>query len=52
MDDMLRACDVAMGELLGKWQLHAGPATPMTYVWDGRQSVVIYAGSNSHAQGR
>ena len=45
MDDMLRAFDVETGALLWQGQLPAGgQATPMTYVWGGRQYVVIYAG--------
>ena len=53
MDDTLRAFDVTTGELLWRWQLPAaGMATPMTYVWKGRQYVVIYAGGNPTAQGR
>ena len=53
MDDMLRAFDVATGELLWQWRLPAaGQATPMTYVREGRQYVVIYAGGNPAAQGR
>ena len=53
MDDTLRAFDVATGELLWHWQLPAaGQATPMTYVWGGRQYVAIYAGGNPAAQGR
>ncbi len=53
MDDMLRAFDVAMGELLWQWQLPAaGQTTPMTYVREGRQYVVIQAGGNATAQGR
>ncbi|MDE0177359.1 MAG: pyrroloquinoline quinone-dependent dehydrogenase [Gammaproteobacteria bacterium] len=53
MDDVLRAFDVETGELLWKWQLPAGgQATPMTYVWGGRQYVVIYAGGNGRGQGR
>ena len=53
MDDMLRAFDVATGELLWEWRLPAaGQATPMTYVREGRQYVVIQAGGNATAQGR
>ncbi|MYD97256.1 MAG: pyrroloquinoline quinone-dependent dehydrogenase, partial [Gammaproteobacteria bacterium] len=45
MDDVLRAFDVETGALLWQGQLPAGgQATPMTYVWGGRQYVVIYAG--------
>ena len=53
MDDTLRAFDVATGEQLWHWPLPAaGQATPMTYVREGRQYVVIYAGGNPAAQGR
>ena len=53
VDGMMRAFDVETGALLWKWQLPAGgQATPMTYVWRGRQYVVIYAGGNSRAQAR
>ena len=53
MDDMLRAFDVATGELLWEWRLPAaGQATPLTYVRGGRQYLVIYAGGNPAAQGR
>ena len=53
MDDMLRAFDIETGALLWQWQLRAaGQATPMTYVREGRQYVVIYAGGNPAAQGR
>ena len=53
MDDVLRAFDVGTGALLWQWQLPAaGQATPMTYAWEGRQFVVIYAGGNARGQGR
>ncbi len=53
IDDMLRAFDVATGALLWQRQLPAaGQATPMTYVWEGRQYVVIQAGGNPAGQGR
>jgi len=45
MDHYLRAFDVATGAELWRGRLPApGNATPMTYEWDGRQYVVIYAG--------
>ena len=48
MDNYLRAFDVATGEERWKGSLPApGLATPMTYVWEGRQYVVIYAGGNA-----
>ncbi len=47
MDDYLRAFDVATGEELWKGSLPAGgQATPMTYVWEDRQYIVIYAGGH------
>ena len=47
MDDYLRAFDVATGEELWKGKLPAGgQATPMSYEWEGRQYVVIYAGGH------
>ena len=49
-DNVLRAFNVASGEAL--WRAHlpaAGLATPMTYVWQGRQHVVIYAGGNARS---
>ena len=48
MDDYLRAFDVATGQELWKGRLPAGgQATPMTYEWDGRQYIVIYAGGHA-----
>ena len=53
VDDTLRAFDVATGEQLWSWLLPAaGQATPMTYVREGRQYLVIYAGGNPTAYGR
>jgi len=50
MDDYLRAFDVETGEELWKGRLPAGPqATPMTYVHDGKQYVVIAAGGHARA---
>ncbi|MBX3484013.1 pyrroloquinoline quinone-dependent dehydrogenase [Phenylobacterium sp.] len=47
MDDYLRAFDGASGRELWKGRLPAGgQATPMTYVWKGRQYVVIAAGGH------
>ena len=47
MDDYLRALDVETGKELWKGRLPAGgQATPMTYVWDGKQYVVIAAGGH------
>jgi len=47
MDDYLRAFDGATGKELWKGRLPAGgQATPMTYVWKGRQYVVIAAGGH------
>jgi len=48
-DDYLRAFDVSNGEELWKGRLPAGgQATPMSYVWQGRQYVVIAAGGASN----
>jgi quinoprotein glucose dehydrogenase len=50
MDDYLRAFDAATGAELWKARLPAGgQATPMTYVWQGRQYVVIAAGGHARA---
>ncbi|MGA2129807.1 MAG: PQQ-binding-like beta-propeller repeat protein, partial [Xanthobacteraceae bacterium] len=48
MDDALRAFDIETGEEIWKAKLPAGgQATPMTYVVDGRQFVVIAAGGHA-----
>lgn len=48
MDNYLRAFDVETGEELWKGRLPAGgQATPMSYEWQGRQYVVIYAGGQA-----
>jgi quinoprotein glucose dehydrogenase len=48
MDDYLRAIDVETGKELWKGRLPAGgQATPMSYVWEGRQYVVIAAGGHA-----
>jgi quinoprotein glucose dehydrogenase len=48
MDDYLRAFDARTGAELWKGRLRAGgQATPMTYVWKGRQYIVIAAGGHS-----
>ncbi len=50
MDNYLRAIDIDTGTELWKGRLPAGgQATPMTYEWQGRQYVVIYAGGHSRA---
>ncbi|MEO0880035.1 MAG: PQQ-binding-like beta-propeller repeat protein, partial [Pseudomonadota bacterium] len=50
MDNYLRAFDIATGAELWKGRLPAGgQATPMTYEWEGRQYVVIYAGGHARA---
>ena len=50
MDDYLRAFDIDSGEELWKVRLPAGgQATPMTYLADGRQYVVIAAGGHALA---
>ncbi|NKF22087.1 pyrroloquinoline quinone-dependent dehydrogenase [Solimonas sp. C16B3] len=47
MDDFLRAFDAHSGEELWKGRLPAGgQATPMSYMWKGRQYVVIAAGGH------
>ena len=48
MDNYLRAFDAKTGAELWKGRLPAGgQATPMTYVWKGKQYVVISAGGHS-----
>jgi quinoprotein glucose dehydrogenase len=48
MDDYLRAFDARTGRELWRGRLPAGgQATPMTYVWKGRQYVVIAAGGHA-----
>jgi quinoprotein glucose dehydrogenase len=48
MDDYLRAFDAKSGAELWRGRLPAGgQATPMTYIWKGRQYVVIAAGGHS-----
>lgn len=48
LDDYLRAFDVRNGRELWRGRLPAGvQATPMTYVWKGRQYVVIAAGGHA-----
>jgi len=50
MDNYLRAFDGKTGKELWRGRLPAGgQATPMTYVWKGRQYVVIAAGGHSKA---
>jgi quinoprotein glucose dehydrogenase len=47
MDNYLRAFDAQSGKELWRGRLPAGgQATPMTYVWKGRQYVVIAAGGH------
>lgn len=47
MDDYIRAFDARSGKELWKGRLPAGgQATPMTYLWKGRQYVVIAAGGH------
>lgn len=53
MDNYLRAFDAKTGAELWRGRLPAGgQATPMTYVWRGRQYVVIAAGGHSKANTR
>lgn len=48
MDHYLRAFDTTTGKEVWKGRLPAGgQATPMTYVWKGRQYVVIAAGGHA-----
>ncbi|HET7083831.1 MAG TPA: pyrroloquinoline quinone-dependent dehydrogenase [Rhizomicrobium sp.] len=48
MDDYLRAFDAKSGAELWKGRLPAGgQATPMTYMWRGKQYVVIAAGGHA-----
>lgn len=50
MDNYLRAFDTRSGKELWRGRLPAGgQATPMTYVWQGRQYVVIAAGGHAKA---
>jgi quinoprotein glucose dehydrogenase len=53
MDDYLRAFDAASGRELWRGRLPAGgQATPMTYVWKGRQYVLIAAGGHAKTDTR
>jgi quinoprotein glucose dehydrogenase len=53
MDNYLRAFDAATGRELWRGRLPAGgQATPMTYVWKGRQYVVIAAGGHAKTDTR
>jgi quinoprotein glucose dehydrogenase len=48
MDNYLRAFDAKTGKELWRGRLPAGgQATPMTYVWHGKQYVIIAAGGHS-----
>jgi quinoprotein glucose dehydrogenase len=48
MDNYLRAFDAKTGAELWKGRLPAGgQATPMSYVWKGKQYVVIAAGGHA-----
>jgi quinoprotein glucose dehydrogenase len=48
LDNYLHAFNAASGKQLWRGRLPAGgQATPMTYVWKGRQYVVIAAGGHS-----
>jgi len=50
MDDYLRAFDAKTGAELWRGRLPAGgQATPMTYMWNGKQYVVIAAGGHEKA---
>jgi quinoprotein glucose dehydrogenase len=53
LDNYLRAFDERTGRELWRGRLPAGgQATPMTYVWKGRQYVVIAAGGHSKSDTR
>lgn len=53
LDDFLRAFDIVTGDEVWSWRLPAaGQATPMSYVWEGRQYVLIYAGGNPRSGSR
>lgn len=53
VDDYLRAFDIRTGRELWKGRLPAGgQATPMSYVWEGRQYVLIAAGGNARSKTR
>ena len=53
LDNHLRAFDAASGRELWRARLPAGgQATPMTYVWKGRQYVVIAAGGHAKTDTR
>ncbi len=53
MDNYLRAFDAVSGRELWRGRLPAGgQATPMTYVWKGRQYVVIAAGGHAKSETR
>jgi len=53
IDNYLRAFDAATGKELWRGRLPAGgQATPMTYVWEGRQYVVIAAGGHAKSDTR
>ena len=53
MDDYLRAFDARSGKELWKGRLPAGgQATPMTYMWKGKQYVLIAAGGHARLDTR
>ncbi len=53
LDDYLRAFDARTGAELWRGRLPAGgQATPMTYVWKGRQYVVIAAGGHAKSNSK
>ena len=50
MDHYLRAFDVSNGEEAWRGRLPApGMATPMSYQWNGKQYIVVFAGGNARA---
>ena len=53
MDYFLRALSTETGEELWRGRLPtSGIATPMTYLWQGKQYVVIYAGGSANLPGQ
>ena len=46
----LRAYDKATGEMIWKMDLPLGPSTPMTYLHQGRQYVVMATGGGAQAE--
>jgi len=50
MDHYLRAFDVSNGDEVWRGRLPApGMATPMSYLWNGKQYIVVFAGGNARS---